>query len=573
MLSGSGNFFFSPVQTALPGFDNNTGQAFASFLLGAVQKTDREIILTNPGYRTHAPSFYFSDDWKVNKKLTLNMGIRWEIIGGIFEVAGRMTDLDLTKSNPAADNLPGALVFADDMKRKTFQDTYYGQISPRLGFAYEVSPKMVVRGGYGINNASPVTQFNSPSNFGYNGTISVNPGNTTRPFQQDPVLFLSQPYPSFKGNLPDKDPSLANGQSFQLLAADSARLGYVQNFSFGIGYQMPWNLVLEANYIGNKGTRLIGNGLGNLNQLPISALSLGDALLDPLSSHPDAARVPYAGFSDTVAQALLPFPQYQAISQYNPPIGMSTYHSFQVTLTRHFTNGLAVLAAYTWSKALTDVESPLDSVSAQDARNRALEKSVASFNVPQYFKLTWIYELPIGPGKRVNLNGVAGKLLGGWQISAIQSYRSGDALAISTSSPTDLSAYGLSFRPDVSAGVSQVNYNGSGLDFANGTEYLNTAAFHDLPLSPAGVPLRIGTAPRYLPSTRGPSQQSEDFGAIKRFFFTEQANFEFRADFINVFNRHGLSDPDTDVASPTFGRILGVQQGPRSIQLSGRITF
>ena len=572
-LSGSGDFTFNPVQTALPGFENNTGQAFASFLLGAVQKTNRDIALTNPAYRTHAPSFYFSDDWKATKKLSVNIGLRWEIIGGIFEVKGRMTDLDLTAPNPGAANLPGALQFADDLKKKTFQDTYYGQLSPRVGFAYAATSKMVIRGGYGINNSAPVTQFNAPSTFGYNGNIDINAGNTPREFVDDPVLYLRQPYPNFIGALPNKDPASANGQSFQLLAKNSAKLGYVQNFNLGVGYQFPANFVFEVNYIGNKGTRLIGNGLDNLNQMPVQYLALGDALLDPLSDHAGLARTPYAGFDGTVAQALLPYPQYQAITQYNPPLGMSTYHSLQTVLTRHFSNGLAILAAYTWSKALTDVESPLDAVTAQDVRNRSLEKSIASFSTPHSFKLTWIYELPIGPGKRVNITGVPGKILGGWQVAAIQTYRTGNPLAITTSSPTDLSSYGMSFRPDVVAGVPQVVYQGAGLDFKNGTQYLNPAAFRDLPLSDQGVPLRIGTAPRFLSTTRGPSFQNEDFGLLKRFLFTEQAYFEFRGDFINAFNRHGLDIPDTDVASPTFGRILGVANGPRSIQLSARITF
>jgi hypothetical protein len=572
--SGSGAFTFTPVQTALPGFDTETGQAFASFLLGAVSQTNRGVNVANPGYRTRQPAFYFSDDWKVTPKLTFNLGFRWEIIGGIYEVAGRMSNLDLNASNPAAGGRPGALVFADTLNKTTFQDTNWKQFSPRLGFAYAATEKLVFRGGYGINNTVATTNFNSPSTFGYNGTISLSPTNSVLPYPQAPVSYLSTPYPSFSSVLPNHDATLANGQDFTYLAADSSKLGYVQNFNFGVSYQFPAQFVLDVSYIGNKGTRLVSYGLDALNQLPVAGLRYGDALLDPLSNHPElSGLMPYAGFDGTVGQALRPFPQYQNIGQYNPNFGMSTYHSLQITGTRHFTKGLAVLAAYTWSKMLTDVASPLDSIPAQDVANHRLEKSLSDLNVPHAFKLTWIYELPVGPGKKYNPGGILGQVIGGWRISAIQSYRSGDSLALSTDQVSSaFSGLGINVRPDVVSGASQVLYNGNGLDFVNGTPYLNTAAFVDVQTTSNGVPLRLGTAPRRL-DIRGPAHFNEDVGAEKSFPFSEKRNITFRADFANLVNRHGLSNPDTDVSSPTFGRIFGTWNSPRAIQLSLRVNF
>ncbi|MDX1979652.1 MAG: carboxypeptidase-like regulatory domain-containing protein, partial [Bryobacteraceae bacterium] len=142
--SGSGDFFFNPATTAQPGFLNETGHSFASFLLGAVSSTGRAITPVNQGYRWRNLGMYFMDDWKVSRKLTLNLGLRWEITGGLIEVAGRMSGVDLAKPNPGANNLPGALVFVDDLGRKGFQNTYWKQISPKFGFAYEVNSKMVV---------------------------------------------------------------------------------------------------------------------------------------------------------------------------------------------------------------------------------------------------------------------------------------------------------------------------------------------------------------------------------------------------------------------------------------------
>ncbi len=459
------------------------------------------------------------------------------------------------------------------MGRNGFEDTNFKQFSPRIGFAYAVSPKFVVRGGYGINNASPVANFSLPSAFGYNGSITVNSSNTPRQFAEDPVLYLRNPYPNFAGALPNTNPAGANGQNATYTPPNATRLGYLQNYNIGFQYQLPKEFVLDMAYIGNKGTRLISSGLDALNQLPVSYLRLGDALRQPLSANPGLAPLPYPGFTGTLAQSLRRFPQYQSVSQYAPNFGTSTYNSLQVTATRHFTRGFAFLAAYTFSKALTDAESPIDSIAAQDVYNRGLERSIASFNIPQFLKLTTVYELPIGPDKLINIRGVAGKIFGGWTTTAIQNYRSGNALSIGTSGLRNDAIFNGSFRPDVNSGVPQVIDQGGAIAFGSGTPYLNPAAFAQIPSTAGGVPLRLGTAPRFLPSTRGPARVSEDAGLQKRFAFAESANLEFRADAFNLFNRAGRGDPNTNVTSPLFGRITGPAYGPRSIQLELRVNF
>ena len=207
--------------------------------------------------------------------------------------------------------------------------------------------------------------------------------------------------------LPNKNPALGNGLGQTYINPGATKLGYVQNFNFGIQYQLPQNLVLDVTYIGNKGTNLISGGLDAMNQLPVSALRFGDALLQPLSANPALAPVPYAGFTGTLAQALRRFPQYQGVGQYLSNFGISNYHSLQVTATRHFTKGLAILGAYTYSKAIADVVNQVDGgLSAQDVYNRRLERSVTEFNTPNNFKLTWIAEVPVGKGRRYSLGGV-----------------------------------------------------------------------------------------------------------------------------------------------------------------------
>jgi hypothetical protein len=573
---GTGTFNFQSVQTQQPGFATSTGHAFASFLIGGVNNTMRAISPTNPGHRTRVPAFYFSDDWKVTQKLTLNMGIRWEIIGGIFEVAGRTANMDPALPNPGAGNIPGAMVWAEDLKKNSFQNTNWKQISPRFGFAYAFSPKFVLRGGYGVNNAPPVLAWNLPSTAGYNGTITLSPSNTALRFPQDPVMYLDQPYPSFTGSLPNKTPTFQNGQGATFINPNVTKLGYVQNFNLGIQYQLPQNFVLEVSYIGNKGTNLNSGGLDLMNQLPVSALRFGDALLQPLSANPSLAPLPYAGFNGTLAQALRAFPQYQGVGQYLSNFGLSNYNSLQLTATRHFTKGLAVLFAYTYSKAISDVINAVDGgESAQDVYNRRLERSVAEFNFPQNMKLTWIYELPFGKGRRFSMGAVGDAVLGGWNLTGVHNYRSGGPIAVSMGGFRGDALFNGTIRPDSVPGVPAVLNKGT-LNVAaaaSSIQYLNPAAFSAVPLSPNGVPSRLGTAPRYLPNVRGYHFLGEDFGIEKKFMIKETANFELRADFFNAFNRAGRGGPTTDVTSPLFGKITGVQQGGRNIQLSLRIEF
>lgn len=574
--NGTGTFNFQSVQTQLPGFAASTGHAFASFLLGAVNNTSRAISPTNPGFRTRVPAFYFSDDWKISQKLTLNMGVRWEIIGGIFEVAGRMANMDPTVANPGAGNRPGAMVWAEDQGKRGFQNTNYKQISPRIGFAYAFSPKFVLRGGYGVNNGAPLLGFNTPSTAGYNGSISLSASNTPLTYTQDPVMYLDQPYPSFVGTLPNKTPIFQNGQGATYINPNVTKLGYTQNFNLGVQYQLPSNFVLEVSYMGNKGTNLTSGGLDLMNQLPVSALNYGDRLLQPLSANPSLAPIPYAGFNGTLAQALRAFPQYQGVSQFLSNFGLSNYNSLQLTATRHLSKGLALLFAYTYSKAISDVINPVDGgAAAQDVYNRSLERSVAEFNTPQNAKITWIYELPFGKGRSYDMGRVANAVLGNWNLTGVHNYRSGSALAVSMGGYRSDAIFNGVIRPDSVVGVPVVLNQGT-LNVANAStslQYLNPAAFTAVPLTPNGVPTRLGTAPRYLPNVRGPHFFSEDFGIEKKFPFGEKRSFELRLDAFNLFNRSGLGNPVTDVTSPLFGKITGVQQGGRNIQLSARIEF
>ncbi len=572
--SGSGDFSFAAIQTEQPGFRTQTGHSFASFLLGAVSSAGRTVESANFGGRVQQTGFYVGDDFKVNRKLTLNLGLRWEIIGGMYEVAGRMSGLGLVP-NAAAGNKTGALVFVDDLGRKGFQDAYYKMIAPKFGFAYAISDKLVMRGGYGINNSPPSTNFQGfGGTTGYSAPINRNSGNTQLRFASDPVMFLHDRFPDLTSSLPNKNPALANGSGITYIGRDSTRVPYVQNWNLGFQYQLPAATVVELNYIGNKGTRLAAPGLDNLNQLPVSELSRGDQLIQPWSAA-SGVPLPFTGYAGSVSQALRPFPQYTGVGQYQAYFGTSRYDSLQVQVTRHFKGGFSVLGAYTFSKTIGYADDVISFEGAQDVFNRRLERAITSFSFPHYAKLTWIYEIPVGNGKLVNVPGLAGRLLGGWQLTGVHQFRSGSPLGIGSSNISSPIGNG-DIRPDLVSGQTIVSNSGAEKQFrgiVGGATYLNRAAFAEQPKTGNNVVTRIGTLGPLLPNIRGPHFIGEDLGIWKSFKFDEARALEIRGTFLNPFNRVGRGNPVTNLASPFFGQITGSQQGGRNIELSARFVF
>jgi hypothetical protein len=568
----SGTFNFRPNSTWLPGFTTQTGHAFASFLLGAANAASRDVITLFPGHRQVSHGFYASDDWKITPRLTANLGLRWEVIMPLYEVTDRMSMVDVNVPNPGAGGRPGALIFAD-----RFQDINWKQIGPRLGIAYRATDRMVLRAGYAITSVPPTANDwgYGGFTFGFNGSVPVNAGTSATGFVDDPAMYVHQRFADFQGPLPNTDPALGNFTDRQTTGRDSTRLGYTQNWNFTIQHELPARMALELAYIGNKGTRLWADGFANLNQNPVSVLALGDVLRQPITAAPQYR--PYANFPNnrTVAQALRPFPQYTSLEERFPYFGNSIYNSLQVTATRHLTSGFGLLAAYTFSKAIgyENSNGPEGGLRPQDIYNRALERSILSFSTPHDLKVTWVWETPIGKGRRVDL-GFLNYVLGGWKLSGIHRYRTGDPISVSQSG-IDNVLFSGSIRPDLLLGFDQQRLTGAPdqVDFFTPTPYLNPAAFAPSPRTGSGVPLRLGTAPRVLPQLRGPHVASEDFRGSKMFpFFGEKLRFEVAAVATNGFNRTGRSIVTTDITSPNFGK-LSATGGGRAFQLEGRLEW
>jgi hypothetical protein len=587
-LSDAGNFTFGPRETDAPGFLTDTGNSFASFELGAVHSANHGIVGMSTGYRQPYHGFYAADDWKITPKLTMNLGLRWEIIPGFYEVTNRMSEIDLSVPNPGAGNRPGALVFTGP-NLHTFNDTYWREFGPRFGLAYQVNSKIVVRTGYAMMNTPPISNnWGYGFNYGFNGAVNVHAGANPDGFIDDPSMYLSQPFPIFQGTLPVTDPASENGNGGVVTTArDANHPGYVQNWNFTVQYQLPQDTVLEVAYIGNKGTRLWGSNAtyGNyafseLDALPAKMLSMGDLLNEPVSAH--MQYNPYPGFDTTnpVAQALRPYPQFFGVEEQFPYNQNSNYNSLQITVTRHFTKDLGFLAAYTWSKAIGTVDQNGPGTyytTVQDYYNRGLERSVTSFNLPQFFKLTWVYDLPVGKSKKFDLHW-ANYIVGGWKLAAIQNYSSGEALQVIESGYNTPNGFGT-IRPDVINSDQTVGGIPGKLDFYNGTPYLNPAAFALSPATVNGTPLRVGTAPRFLPNIRGPWQPSETVRLSKRFPFykSEKQFLQLGMTWSNPFNRlspyietsYGAA---SDITDPAFGKLFQ-GGGGKTLQLDARVEF
>ena len=574
-LSDAGSFTFSALQTDSPGQLSNTGHAFASFLLGAVYRSNHGIQGYSQAFRQPQHGVYFMDDWKVTPRFTVNIGLRWEVIPPFYETTNRMSEVSLAVQNPEAKR-PGALVFPTRVN-----DTYWRQILPRAGVVWRATNKVVVRAGYGINSTPPIANNWGYGGFtyGYNANVPTIAGTSPTGFADDPSIYLRNPYPSLKGTLPNTDPNSANDQDVATTARDANRPGYTQNYNLTVQYALPGDTVVEAAYIGNKGTRMWGgtpgSGYTDYNGPPSRLLAMGDILNDSVADHRQFTPFPTFDTSLSVAQALRPYAQYGQINEQFPYNTNSTYNSLQITVTKHLSKSLGFLAGYTFSKALgyIDANGPAAYyTSVQDYFNRKLDRSITEFSTPHSLKLTWVYETPFGKGRRWNL-GRANAVLGGWQFAGIHNYSSGAALQVGYSGFSIPVGFASGIRPDQIGSNLTLSSAPTHTDFKVGTSYLNPAAFAPPPITENGVPLRPGTAPRFLPSVRGPHQMREVLRMSKRFYIREKTFVGVGFTANNPFKRTTRSFLGLDIADPgSFGKL--VQRGAgRTMQIEGRVEF
>jgi len=559
--------------------------------------------------------------------------------------------LDLTAPNngnaavPISPAIPGALIYGPNA---TGAKTYYKNFGPRLGFAYAPEKlfgrfgNTVIRGGYGI-----FYQALGYADFGDSLTAgsTVNP-TFSSPNQFTPVQSLDTGFPGFAPPSNAKDPALLNGGfggSPVYVAKDYGRPGMVQNWSLEVQHQLMPDLILSVGYVGTRATRLFSS-LAQINSVQPNFLSLGNKLgdclnsdftIDPVTNQP----VPKcAGFgavglatltglkvtvpawfeplykpsgNDTVGQLLRPFPQYQGISTdcCRENLGQSSYNALEAKLERRFRNGFNVLASYTYSKLLTDADSTFpffssfntNAFGAQNPNNLKAEKHPSYQDVPHAFVLSYLYELPAGPGKKYLNHGPASKVLGGWQIAGVHRYQGGTPVIIQTgiehasTNPNNLRPDRIAGVPLLSSSASSFNPFGgnsgcqknapgtpAGTYTANTTNnFFNCAAFLD-PNDPNSTSFAqrgfgFGNVPLSFGNIRNPGYVNEDFSIIKRTTLSESHTIVFKLDIPNAFNRHSFGHIDGNITSSTFGVPGGsghtVLNSARIIQMSLRYQF
>lgn len=571
----AGFFNFSNLETALPG-NANTGAGYASFLLGAANSGEAYVYGTgSTGNRSRYYAFFVQDDYKMTPKLTLNLGMRYDIQKPRFEVANRFATFDPTLPNPGAGGRLGAIRFASDEQR-TFADTDWRQFGPRFGLAYSLNNRTVLRGGYGIYYSAGGAAIANGHLLGFlmgyvspNSVVGVDGGVT-------PAFYLDQGFPTDRFPRPPFISStIINGGVPYYMADRDGHGPYFQNWNLNIQREIPGHIVVDMAYVGSKGTRL-GSNLSPENQLPVSNLRLGQLLFANINS-PEARAagipIPYAGFNGSVAQALRPYPQYAGITRPHQAEGHSTYHAYQMRVEKRFSDGLAFLISYTASKVLTDANSQLGvpfSVAVQDKFNRAAEKSIGANDYPHNLVMSYSYDLPIGPGKRwLNSGGLSGKIVGGWKVNGIQQYQSGAPMRVTINQPypgTDIRV-----RPNVVAGAqkrSSVSPGDYDPNDPSRNRWINAAAF--------SIPAfgTLGNATSDLPDLRTPAWLNEDFSIIKRTPINERVAIDFRTDFINAFNRVVFGGAQTNLNVPTtFGRLGAQINQPRTIQFGLKVHF
>jgi hypothetical protein len=601
----SGIFSFSPGETGLEGLVS--GNSIASFLLEQVDYASVNFRDASTDYpRTKAYILHVGDTWKATNRLTLSYGLRWEYYAPSKEKYDRFSFFDPTGANPAADGRPGRLAFAGtkwgdaSFGREFPEQTWKKGFGPRVGIAYAVDPNTVVRSGYGI--------FYSQAFYpGWRGGIGVDggitgqagfantatAGSTINGMQA--AFTLSSGFPNNFTPPPFIDSGYLNGQDIFYRPLNANRLPYSQQWNLTIEHQFPKDFFLSVGYVGNKGTRLL-SAVAPLNAVNPSYLSMGQALNDtfnPGDTVVDGVPAPYAEWADqlnnagtcapTVAQALLPYPQYcSSLSGLNENEGNSSFHSLQVKAEKRFSGGTYLLTSYTFSKLISSTDSVQEPVGANPGAHGGISpfqqwrnKAISYSDVPHTLSVALVYDLPFGRGKRfLNSGGALNAVLGGWSFSTTFRVTSGMPLWFRSGFCDIPGPFLMGCFPAILPGANPWAQSKSHFDPTK--PLFNVAAFESV----TDFSFYSGSGSR-MTNLRGFGYKNEDVSLTKDFKVGERVKVELRGEFFNVWNGHTFSNPGSggssgfvnDISSPDFGMWDGSVSDPRNGQVALRISF
>lgn len=593
---------FSNTQTA--GFNTagtlqtTTGNAYASYLLGAVNSSnviEDSVVETGGRYRDY--SWWVQDNFKVTPRLIVNLGLRHDIWTPYVEVLDRESFFNPTAPNAAAGGRPGILEFygngPNSCHCRTNVSTDYLNFGPRIGVAYSVTAKTVIRAGYSIM----YTHRGAVGGRGgaRTGTdilgFSASPSFISKDNGISPAFYWDNGVPAYQ-----KPPffDATYGTDFNGSGAPAASVSYgdptlggvpprYQNWNFAVERSITGSLMAGVAYIGSNGHYLGGGGrsiysdqinprylaLGNLltAQATPANLAAANAILPGIA-------LPYPTFTGSIAQMLRPWPQYSGVSDLWGDVGNSSYNSAQFYMNKWMSRGLTFNFNYVYAKAFDDTGA--NAVSGQTATSRTAynwrtEKARTQLP-PHTLNLLFVYELPFGKGRRFSGgNAVLRNIIGEWQTSGIFTYRSGmpiGTIGAACNLPNAGGCY-ANYNPAFSGPVRINGGYGSGdLLGTNPPAFLDKNAF----LSPAAY--TYGDTPRTgVYGIQNPGNYQADLSLRRVFPIHESIKVAFQADAINVLNSVSFTPPPTNITSSNFGRISGQSNRPRTLQLSARFTF
>ena len=526
---------------------------------------------------------FVQDNWKVSKKLTLNIGFRDEILLPQTERYNRLNKLDLNVVSPlqvpGLGTLHGGEVFMSPQDRSNY-NADYTNVGPRLGFAYSPRNNWVLRGGYGIYYSKGNTGASNSSFLGFQGYDATTPWLTS--YQNDHAT----PWGRFSDPYPIVGPGLPTGSSLGLLNyvgfganAPIPRIDsptpYEQDWTFGIQRELPSSILLDVSYLGKKGTHLLSSVEINYDTLPVQVEGYDSAQIAALETY---VPNPFSGIitntnsglsssSVPAYQLQLPYPQFTGFQGDGAPWANSIYNALQVRLEKHFSHGLQFLVTYVWSKSIDDASSSAANgelgglSSLQDPNRFRLERALSSWDLPHVLQFTYTYELPIGLGKALagHANSVENAFIGGWHTTGIWRFNDGRPLALGLQGGQSLPTYGGQ-RPDLVGTL--VCTSGSVADRL--TDY-----FQNPQVAITPPPFALGTASRTDGSCRQPGQANVNLSVFKEFPLSrlrEGARLEFRLETYNAFNHPQFLGPNTTLNSGSFGVITGQANAPRQAQ-------
>ncbi len=548
--------------TSQPDSPNLTswGSSFASFLLGDLQNANTTLPYTT-GYRFRHYSLFAQDDFRIKPNLTLSYGLRWDVAQAPFEVNSEVSSFSPAVLNPVG--IPGALVFGGSGPGRTgnqFVKTWMKGFGPRLGVAYSVTPKTVIRTSAGIYYSD------ATDTGGYTAGFSASPSFSSADNYTPVYNWGTSGFPQNYSLPPQLRPDFQNGQSITWLLPAGTRLPQILSWTFAIQRELMRNLALDVSYIGSHSTHLAAGS--SFNFVNDSYLSLGNLLLQPAGSAAAAAAnvpLPFSTFPNlsvhTVAQALMPYPQYTSVGtgSENDPVGSARFNSLQVKLNKRYSNGLTLLTFFTWMKNMSTLEPD---------QYTPVRPIVYSGDSPPFtFVFNWSYELPFGSGKKFlnSGNSILKKLAGGWNIAGYVRYSSGDALSFAVANNLSVLGYAAKFADYVPGAPIFGTTDPRDFDPAV-SRYLAPGAFVVPP------PYQFGNIAPVLDWVRGFWQKAESISLGKSFPIKERLRAQFRIDVNNPFNFVRWGDPNTSITSANYGQVTSAAD-PRKIQLYLAIRF